>query len=195
MQIDFGLCRNFTFERLDSKHILSALQCVVSMYKCHGTVGSMIKVCYQSSCRRLYFVNLTHEMCYQRFTHILWGAMGSLWGKIICISLAYIVTQNTSASQYSCRTSITCSEKEINPRAHERRGEIKFKSNVQNSKLVFQASCTANCWEYIRISDLKIDFPYQVLSFIVPKLPSFQQVTPNPVALLVLNLPAQMQLL
>lgn len=84
---------------------------------------------------------------------------------------------------------------EIKPCAHEGRGEIKFKSNVQNPKLVFQVSWTANCWEYVRISDLKIDFPYQILSFNVPKLPSFQQVAPKPVSLLAFNSTAQTQLL
>jgi len=84
---------------------------------------------------------------------------------------------------------------EIKPRAHECRGEIKFKSNVQTPKLVFQVSWTANCWEYMKISHLEIDFPYQVLLFNVPKLPSFQQVAPKAVSLLALNSTAQMQLL
>lgn len=83
----------------------------------------------------------------------------------------------------------------IKPCAHECREEIKFKSNVQNPKLVFQVSWTANCWEYVSITNLKIDFPYQVLSFNVPKLPSFHQVTSKPVSPPALNSPVQMQLL
>lgn len=62
MQIDFGLCTNFTFEMLDSKYILSALQCVISTCKCCGTAGSMINVHYQSSCSRVYFILLISVM-------------------------------------------------------------------------------------------------------------------------------------
>jgi len=65
MQIDFGLCRNFTFEKLDSKYTLSALQHVVSMCKCCGTAGSTISSLSEQLYQSLfYFANLSHEMCY-----------------------------------------------------------------------------------------------------------------------------------
>lgn len=49
----------------------------------------------------------------------------------------------------------------IKPYAHKHSREIKFKLNVQNPKFISQVSSSVNCWEYI--SELKIDFSYQVL--------------------------------
>ena len=78
MQIDCGSCKNFTFEKLDSKYILSALQRVVSTCKRRATAGSTIKVHSQSSCSRVYSVNLGHEVLAEIHVHFMLGAMGSL---------------------------------------------------------------------------------------------------------------------
>lgn len=61
------------------------------------------------------------------------------------------------------------------------RNQISLK--VQISKHVFQIGWKASRWECFRMNDDKIDFSYQFLPLNHPKLPSFQEVTPKPVAL------------
>lgn len=124
----FWLVQEFyIWEAWQQVHFVSTAMCVVSTCKCCGTAGSTIKVHYQSNCSRVYFILLilvmrciVRDSCTfyvgcnrkprmileQKFSVFL--LMPNMIFTGLCCN-----TKHISASQYSCRDSITCSEKTL----------------------------------------------------------------------------------